>query len=642
MTAKKTTTTTTGSIPAHIRLLPAEHLLRTLLLDCRDYVLAHSTQKDGDNDHLEGSGSQGQGQGQVIEIWFVGGWVRDKLLGLESADIDVALSSMTGSEFASHLKDFLSSPAQPPSSPSTENKANLDCCHKGDDAPSSSSVVKVTKGDYYKEEATKLGIPSVIRGFYDIDRKPEKGKHLQTSSANILGLDIDFVNLRGDTAAATASISAEGMSAASQSRQKFDSLPQEDAYRRDATINAIFFNLDKQEIQDFTGKGLDDLKSKTLRTPLDPRITFTDDPLRILRLVRFASTRNFDIDKTKTQQAMSDPAIQSLIRSRVSPERVGSELQKMITGPAPAIALQWIHTLKLYKPVLLGEQTAEVMKRLQDIEKSESANWKPHSKDEEEYVWPLAWPDTCRLVSELISSNVKDTSRKRIADELVLFHNPDLELVWQMVVWCPLGILVQSKDSSPPPSQVLKPAVKAIRSSNEKTRLLETSMNNMHDIRATIDLVVDTDTSRNRNTLRRGHVGIAIRSWGKTWRLQVLFTLLTDLLASIPTQQKTTTEALPLIKRYSTFLQFVVDQKLQDAPAVKQILTGADIKTIFGLQRSGPFMTEVIHALLAWQFDTENDGKDHEDIKAQAIEWLRNHKDQLNIPNGTIDLTEQK
>ena len=62
---------------------------------------------------------------------------------------------------------------------------------------------------------------------------------------------------------------------------------QEDAMRRDATINALFYNLHTEEVEDFTG-GLKDLASKTIRTPMNPETTFIDDPLRILRLIRFA------------------------------------------------------------------------------------------------------------------------------------------------------------------------------------------------------------------------------------------------------------------------------------------------------------------------------------------------------------------
>jgi tRNA nucleotidyltransferase (CCA-adding enzyme) len=65
--------------------------------------------------------------------------------------------------------------------------------------------------------------------------------------------------------------------------------PLEDALRRDLTINSLFYNINKKEVEDFTGKGIEDLKHGIIRTPLDPLQTFLDDPLRILRTIRFAT-----------------------------------------------------------------------------------------------------------------------------------------------------------------------------------------------------------------------------------------------------------------------------------------------------------------------------------------------------------------
>jgi tRNA nucleotidyltransferase (CCA-adding enzyme) len=77
--------------------------------------------------------------------------------------------------------------------------------------------------------------------------------------------------------------------------QKFGTA-EEDALRRDATINALFYNLQTQQVEDFTSKGLEDLKNGIIRTPLPAFDTFHDDPLRVLRLIRFASRFRFHIE----------------------------------------------------------------------------------------------------------------------------------------------------------------------------------------------------------------------------------------------------------------------------------------------------------------------------------------------------------
>ena len=73
--------------------------------------------------------------------------------------------------------------------------------------------------------------------------------------------------------------------------------PEEDSFRRDLTINAMFFNINENKVEDFTGKGIEDMKARIARTPLEPYKTFMDDPLRILRVVRFAQRFNLECVK---------------------------------------------------------------------------------------------------------------------------------------------------------------------------------------------------------------------------------------------------------------------------------------------------------------------------------------------------------
>src|SRR5690606_4136775 len=125
---------------------------------------------------------------------------------------------------------------------------------------------------YLSDHAGKPGIPPA-RSVYKVERNPEKGKHLETATTKVFDLDIDFVNLRGNSYGESAASAGSGTSL----RTEIGS-PQEDAMRRDATVNALFYNLNTSEIEDFTGKGLEDLEKGILRTPLSPSETFHDDP----------------------------------------------------------------------------------------------------------------------------------------------------------------------------------------------------------------------------------------------------------------------------------------------------------------------------------------------------------------------------
>ena len=108
----------------------------------------------------------------------------------------------------------------------------------------------------------------------------------------------------------------------------------DDLKRRDFTINALGISLNKQnygELIDEFG-GVKDMKRKLIRTPLEPGITFSDDPLRMMRAIRFASQLKFDIDPD-TFDAITENKERIRI---VSQERITDELNKIILSPTPS------------------------------------------------------------------------------------------------------------------------------------------------------------------------------------------------------------------------------------------------------------------------------------------------------------------
>lgn len=126
-----------------------------------------------------------------------------------------------------------------------------------------------------------------------------------------------------------------------------DGTLQDDQKRRDFTINAMAISLNPKDygtlVDPFDGTG--DLKKKMIRTPLDPIITFSDDPLRMMRAVRFASQLNFDID-ADTFAALSSQAERLKI---VSAERIIDELNKIIMSPVPSYGFKLLFHSGLLK-----------------------------------------------------------------------------------------------------------------------------------------------------------------------------------------------------------------------------------------------------------------------------------------------------
>jgi poly(A) polymerase len=129
----------------------------------------------------------------------------------------------------------------------------------------------------------------------------------------------------------------------------------DDQKRRDFTINAMAISLNRadfgQLVDPFNGVG--DLKSKTIRTPLDPVITFSDDPLRMMRAIRFASTLGFDIEHD-TYNAIAGQGERLKI---VSMERITDELNKIILSPVPSYGFKLLfHSglLKIFFPEMVA------------------------------------------------------------------------------------------------------------------------------------------------------------------------------------------------------------------------------------------------------------------------------------------------
>lgn len=246
-----------------------------------------------------------------VQIRVAGGWVRDKLLGLSTHDVDVALDTCTGVEFAHIVKDYLQ----------LTTSTNNACTH-----------TKLAQQEDKEPKNRICGRIGVIAA------NPAQSKHLETATMKVHGIEVDFSNLRHETYATDSRIPTTVIGT-----------PSEDSYRRDFTMNALYYNLHTRQVEDWTRRGLQDLlQNKLLVTPLDAFQTFHDDPLRVLRAIRFAVRFDMRLAEELIRAAM-DHQIHAELQRKVSRERVGKELEGMLSGKHadPQKALRMICDLHL-------------------------------------------------------------------------------------------------------------------------------------------------------------------------------------------------------------------------------------------------------------------------------------------------------
>ncbi|MFD2594151.1 CCA tRNA nucleotidyltransferase [Sphingobacterium griseoflavum] len=133
-----------------------------------------------------------------------------------------------------------------------------------------------------------------------------------------------------------------------------DGTLEDDQHRRDFTINAMAYGLNAQNFGQLLDPfhGRQDIELRTIRTPLDPDITFSDDPLRMMRAVRFASQLGFKIDALALASMVSKAERIQII----SKERIIEELNKIVLSPKPSVGFRYLFDTGLLKLIFPAMQ----------------------------------------------------------------------------------------------------------------------------------------------------------------------------------------------------------------------------------------------------------------------------------------------
>ncbi|MBO6534060.1 MAG: HD domain-containing protein [Muricauda sp.] len=189
--------------------------------------------------------------------------------------------------------------------------------------------------------------------------KPEISvfKNFGTAMIKYKGLELEFVGAR-----------KESYNRDSRKPIVEDGTLEDDQNRRDFTINAMALALNSSNFGELLDPfdGLADLDRQLIRTPLEPGITYSDDPLRMMRAIRFATQLHFTIEL---------PSLQAIAENKerikiVSKERIVDELHKVLMSSQPSLGFKLMHQTELL-PLILPELTA-----LQGIEEKEGQRHK--------------------------------------------------------------------------------------------------------------------------------------------------------------------------------------------------------------------------------------------------------------------------
>ncbi|TPX53215.1 hypothetical protein SeMB42_g00895 [Synchytrium endobioticum] len=485
----------------------------------------------------------------TVTLRFVGGWVRDKLLGLECDDLDVAVDSMTGYDFALAVENYLNSQ------------------HNDIDVGESHRICKIAAN-------------------------PLKSKHLETAHTRIHGMSIDFVNLRSEEYAADSRIPT----------MKFGT-PLEDALRRDITINALFFNIHTRQVEDPTNMGLTDLKDGIVRTPLEPSQTFMDDPLRILRVIRFASRFNYSVHQDIVPCVQAQ-AIQNALRSKVSKERVGIEVDKMLKGPNPVLSMELIQGFGIYD-VIFAPPTSASKKSVVDASQAVNA------------ARVLQWGlNECQHLLPPTITPVS-SAHKRILHlfaALSPFH----------------GLTFQDKAFvSPSPKYIVLHSLKFSSADSDMIIALTSRSRDFHDLASNNKL-----RPLDRKSLGLGIRGLALRPLLGQWPLLALTSLVMQMARHQYELDASASSRKQLIEDYGNLMRRIQDLHLSDVHAIKPILDGRQLSTLLNV-RPGPAIAAVLASVLEWQLEHEHGTPD------ACMAWLRD-KHGVGGPDGASHAPQTK
>ncbi|TVT98693.1 hypothetical protein EJB05_55985, partial [Eragrostis curvula] len=485
--------------------------------------------------------------GLGTQLRVAGGWVRDKLLGKDSADIDIALDNIMGQTFCEKVNEY---------------------------------------SELIGEEQKGIGV---------IQCNPDQSKHLETARMLIFDIWIDFVNLRSEKYAENSRIPTVEIGTA-----------EEDAYRRDLTINSLFFNINNNSVEDLTGRGIEDLKKGLIVTPLPAKATFLDDPLRVLRAIRFAARFDFTLAED-LKEAASDEKVKSELGSKISRERIGHEVDLMMSDKHPVKAMCYIRDLGLFYVVFTFP------------EKSEPPVFDKCDQCCVSYIeaaWNVAYSSGCSLFTRGSDSKLQDEQRR-----LCLYS----------ALFVPLRnmfYLDKRSKKVPVTSYIIRDSLKLKASDAETIVNIHAASEKFAELVLLLESNIDIGTLKEKledeyleipaDSVKRVFAGLLLREIKDFWRVALFISILSN--PEVENFVDTLNQQDELQQRKEKYLRVersITDLDLDGVWKLKPLLDGKTIMGVMQVKSGGPLIGKWQQRLLKWQLAHPKGTMD------ECIEWMK-------------------
>ena len=422
-----------------------------------------------------------------------GGWVRDKLLGNENDDIDITIDNISGQEYTKILESQLSL-----------NEKN---------------ILKILKNSN------------------------EKSAHLQTSTINLFGKEIDIVNLRKEVYIQNSRVP-----------EISKGTPEEDAFRRDITINCLFYNINKNIIEDFTNQGLNDLKNGLINTPKESKISFNEDPLRILRIIRFATRFRFKI----SENILNNLMITEEFKKIISLQRIEKEFSKMLENNFYYSSIYLLYKYKYLQYILNIEEYNSILNNINiDILIKSSMN----------IILIKSLVDKKNLFNEgKFESNNKQKLKIENYSSLLIPYK---------------GIEIMEKNKNIPLSKII---------CSKNFMLPKSEINDINNIIEGESELLNKMSNKNENIFSRINIGLYLMKYKFNNLNSIIKLSICEEYLNYLKNREIIIEEIDIsilnsiIDIYIELLNYIKKEKLENIEKIKPLLNGKEIKQIFNIK----------------------------------------------------------